>query len=283
MSTTAMGICHVVVPQHGHIRPGMFCVGGDSHSPTGGAFGAYMFGIGATEMLGVVVTGEIWLQVPQTIFMRWSGRLAAGVCAKDMMLAMLAVRHERRPLPGGGVLRRSGAALSMAERMTLCNMSAELGAQTGLVAPDTPRATGWPAPGCRHPRRHQGLAQRRGRARHPPRLRRLHRWRRRWRCRTARPMCARWTTWRHAHRRRLHRRLHRRQARRPAFCRARCWPATKVAAGVQLLVAPASLKDRRRPNSKASCRPLTDAGATLLPSACGACAGYGGHRRRQPP
>jgi 3-isopropylmalate/(R)-2-methylmalate dehydratase large subunit len=62
MSTTAMGICHVVVPQHGHIRPGMFCVGGDSHSPTGGAFGAYMFGIGATEMLGVVVTGEIWLR-----------------------------------------------------------------------------------------------------------------------------------------------------------------------------------------------------------------------------
>jgi 3-isopropylmalate/(R)-2-methylmalate dehydratase large subunit len=86
----SMGICHVVVPQHGHIRPGMFCVGGDSHSPTGGAFGAYMFGIGATEMLGVVVTGEIWLQVPQTIFMRWSGRLADGVSAKDMMLAMLA-------------------------------------------------------------------------------------------------------------------------------------------------------------------------------------------------
>jgi 3-isopropylmalate/(R)-2-methylmalate dehydratase large subunit len=58
----SQGICHVVVPQHGHIRPGMFCVGGDSHSPTGGAFGAYMFGIGATEMLGVVVTGEIWLR-----------------------------------------------------------------------------------------------------------------------------------------------------------------------------------------------------------------------------
>ena len=54
------GICHVVLPQHGHLRPGMFVVGGDSHSPTGGAFGAYMFGIGSTEMLGVMVTGEIW-------------------------------------------------------------------------------------------------------------------------------------------------------------------------------------------------------------------------------
>ena len=49
------GICHVVLPEQGHLRPGMFVVGGDSHSPTGGAFGAYMFGIGATEMLGVLV------------------------------------------------------------------------------------------------------------------------------------------------------------------------------------------------------------------------------------
>ena len=86
----SQGICHVVVPQHGHLRPGMFCVGGDSHSPTGGAFGAYMFGIGATEMLGVVVSGEIWLEVPQTIFMQWSGRLADGVSAKDIILALIA-------------------------------------------------------------------------------------------------------------------------------------------------------------------------------------------------
>jgi 3-isopropylmalate/(R)-2-methylmalate dehydratase large subunit len=86
----SVGICHVVVPQHGHIRPGMFCVGGDSHSPTGGAFGAYMFGIGSTEMLGVVTTGEIWVQVPRTIRMRWYGRLHTGVTAKDMMLAMIA-------------------------------------------------------------------------------------------------------------------------------------------------------------------------------------------------
>ena len=84
-----LGICHVVLPQQGHLRPGMFCVGGDSHSPTGGAFGAYMFGIGATEMLGVLTTGSLWLKVPQTLFMRWIGRLTDGVSAKDMMLAML--------------------------------------------------------------------------------------------------------------------------------------------------------------------------------------------------
>ena len=73
------GICHVVLPERGHLAPGMFCVGGDSHSPTGGAFGAYMFGIGATEMLGVCVTGQIWVQVPRTLCMHWRGRLAAGL------------------------------------------------------------------------------------------------------------------------------------------------------------------------------------------------------------
>ncbi len=124
----SQGICHVVVPQHGHIRPGMFCVGGDSHSPTGGAFGSYMFGIGATEMLGVVVTGEIWVKVPQTIFMRWMGRLVPGVSAKDMMLAMLG-RFGMNGGPNGSYQAvefcgEAVTALSMAERMTLTNMSA---------------------------------------------------------------------------------------------------------------------------------------------------------------
>ena len=64
------GICHVVLPERGHLKPGMFCVGGDSHSPTGGSFGCYMFGIGATEMLGVCVTGQIWVQVPRTLRMQ---------------------------------------------------------------------------------------------------------------------------------------------------------------------------------------------------------------------
>ena len=74
----SQGICHVVLPQGGHLRPGMFCVGGDSHSPTGGAFGAYMFGIGSTEMLGVAVTGGICVRAAM---MRWNGRLGAGVTA----------------------------------------------------------------------------------------------------------------------------------------------------------------------------------------------------------
>ena len=85
----AQGICHVVLPERGHLRPGMFAVGGDSHSPTGGAFAAYMFGIGATEMLGVLVTGEIWLKVPDTLVMQFDGAFAPGVSAKDAMLFLI--------------------------------------------------------------------------------------------------------------------------------------------------------------------------------------------------
>ncbi|AET92871.1 3-isopropylmalate dehydratase large subunit [Burkholderia sp. YI23] len=133
----SVGICHVVLPEHGHLRPGMFCVGGDSHSPTGGAFGAYMFGIGSTEMLGVAVSGEIWVKVPETIRMHWEGRLGDGVTAKDMMLHMIGRfgmnggRYQAIEFCGDAV-----RALPMQERMTLSNMSAELGSQVGLVAPD---------------------------------------------------------------------------------------------------------------------------------------------------
>src|SRR5581483_2363558 len=133
----AQGICHVVLPERGHLRPGMFAVGGDSHSPTGGAFAAYMFGIGATEMLGVMVTGEIWLKVPHTIALDFDGRLAPGVAAKDIMLFLIG----RFGMDGGQyqAVEYHGPAiraLSMQERMTLCNMTAELGGQTGLVASD---------------------------------------------------------------------------------------------------------------------------------------------------
>lgn len=131
------GICHVVLPERGHLKPGMLVVGGDSHSPTGGAFGAYMFGVGATEMAGVLATGEIWLKVPETILIDWRGRLGPGVVAKDIMLALCG----RLGMDGGDyqAVEYTGeaiSALSMQERMTLSNMAAELGAQAGLIAPD---------------------------------------------------------------------------------------------------------------------------------------------------
>lgn len=131
------GICHVVLPERGHLKPGMFVVGGDSHSPTGGAFGCYMFGVGATDMAGVLVTGETWIRVPETIRIDWTGALPHGSSAKDMMLKLCATLG----MDGGDyqAVEYTGstiAGLSMTERMTMSNMAAELGAQAGLIAAD---------------------------------------------------------------------------------------------------------------------------------------------------
>ncbi len=132
------GICHVVLPERGHLRPGMFVAGGDSHSTTGGAFGAFMMGIGATEMAGVLATGEIWARVPPTVRIDWSGMLGPGVTAKDMMLRLCGAlgmdvgNYKAVEYTGEAV-----TALPMLERMNLANMAAELGAKVGLIAPDT--------------------------------------------------------------------------------------------------------------------------------------------------
>ena len=131
-----LGICHVVLQEGGHVQPGMFCVGGDSHSPSGGAFGAFMMGVGSTDITAALVTGEIWMRVPETVRVNWSGELSAGVSAKDIMLflcATLGMGNENQSFEYGGAAVR---AMSMSERMVLCNMSAELGAETGMVAAD---------------------------------------------------------------------------------------------------------------------------------------------------
>ncbi|MGV8944680.1 3-isopropylmalate dehydratase large subunit [Thermomonas sp.] len=131
-----LGICHVVLQEGGHVQPGMFCVGGDSHSPSGGAYGAFMVGVGATDITGALVTGELWLKVPQTVRVNWDGALSSGVSAKDIMLflcATLGMGNENQSFEYGGAAVR---AMSMSERMVLCNMSAELGAETGMVAAD---------------------------------------------------------------------------------------------------------------------------------------------------
>lgn len=133
----AQGICHVVLPERGHLRPGMFVVGGDSHSTTGGAFGCFMTGIGATDMAGVLATGSIWMRVPETLRVRVDGVLGEGVAAKDVILYLchaigingagyMAVEYT-----GSGV-----TAMAMDERMVLANMAVELGAKCGIVAPD---------------------------------------------------------------------------------------------------------------------------------------------------
>jgi len=131
------GISHVLLTERGHLRPGMFFVGGDSHTPTGGAVGAFAIGVGSTEMCGVIVTGEIWVRVPRSIRINWKGKVGRGVAGKDMVLkqcGLLSMEDcDYRVIEYRG---DAIAALPMGERMTLCNMSPELGAKTSVIPPD---------------------------------------------------------------------------------------------------------------------------------------------------
>ena len=131
------GIVHVIGPELGLTQPGMTIVCGDSHTATHGAFGALAFGIGTSEVEHVLATQCLLQTKPRTYAVNVEGRLRPGVTAKDIILALLA-----RIGVGGGtghVFEYRGAAnraLSMEERMTICNMSIEGGARAGLIAPD---------------------------------------------------------------------------------------------------------------------------------------------------
>lgn len=141
------GIGHVLLAEQGWLEPGMFAVGGDSHSSMGGAFGCLMMGFGAIEMTGVAVTGEIWIQVPDTLRINWSGDFGPGVAAKDIMLLLcreVGTDNAFRVLEFGG---DTVACMSLAERGVLCNMAAELGAETGVVPADDATLAGLRAAG----------------------------------------------------------------------------------------------------------------------------------------
>ncbi|HJW62268.1 MAG TPA: aconitase family protein, partial [Actinomycetes bacterium] len=137
MHSPHQGIVHVIGPELGLTQPGMTIVCGDSHTATHGAFGALAFGIGTSEVEHVLATQTLLQRRPRTFEVRVEGRLAAGVTAKDVILALLA-----RIGVGAGtghVFEYSGPAiraLSMEQRMTICNMSIEGGARAGMVAPD---------------------------------------------------------------------------------------------------------------------------------------------------
>jgi len=131
------GICHQVLPEQGFAMPGKLIIGADSHSCTYGAFGAFATGVGATDMAEIFATGKLWLRVPQTIRITVEGKLAKGVSAKDMTLFIIknigadGANYKAIEYYGSTI-----SGLSMAERMTLCNMSIEMGAKTGIVPPD---------------------------------------------------------------------------------------------------------------------------------------------------
>ncbi len=131
------GIIHVVGPEQGISQPGMVLVCGDSHTSTHGALGALAFGIGASEVSHVLATQTLWQSKPKAMRIAVEGKLAAGVGAKDVILAIIA-----RIGAGGAVghaVEYAGSAirgLSMEGRLTVCNMSIEAGARAGMIAPD---------------------------------------------------------------------------------------------------------------------------------------------------
>ncbi|MCJ7734962.1 MAG: 3-isopropylmalate dehydratase large subunit [Anaerolineales bacterium] len=131
------GIVHVIGPELGLTQPGMTIVCGDSHTSTHGAFGALAFGIGTSEVEHVLATQALLQDRPQTMKVEFTGQLPIGVTAKDMILALI-----KEIGVGGGtgyVIEYAGDAvrsLNMEERMTLCNMTIEAGARSGMVAPD---------------------------------------------------------------------------------------------------------------------------------------------------
>ena len=137
LGTENQGIVHVIGPEQGLTQPGMTIVCGDSHTSTHGAFGALAFGIGTSEVGHVLATQCLLQSKPKTMEIRVNGRLKPGVSAKDIILAIIA-----KIGVGGGtgyVVEYTGEAiraLSMEERMTICNMSIEGGARAGLIAPD---------------------------------------------------------------------------------------------------------------------------------------------------
>ncbi len=131
------GVCHALLPEQGHIRPGEVIVGGDSHTCTYGAFAAFGTGIGSTDSAAAIATGQLWFKVPASMKFVLNGSLGLGVYSKDVILAVIA------RIGTDGALYKAmefvGPALtemSMEARMTITNMAIEAGAKNGIIGFD---------------------------------------------------------------------------------------------------------------------------------------------------
>jgi len=137
LDSEGQGVVHIIGPEQGLTQPGMTIVCGDSHTATHGAFGALAFGIGTSEVEHVLATQCLLQHKPKTMEVRVNGQLGKGVTSKDVILALI-----NKIGVGGGVgyvIEYTGEAIramSMEERMTVCNMSIEAGARAGMIAPD---------------------------------------------------------------------------------------------------------------------------------------------------
>jgi 3-isopropylmalate/(R)-2-methylmalate dehydratase large subunit len=131
------GIEHALLPEEGLIRPGMIIVGGDSHTTSFGALGAFASGFGSTDVAATMALGEVWLRVPETMLFTYSGELQPWVGAKDLVLYTIGEIGVSGALYramqfAGPVIRK----LSIDQRLTMCNMAVEAGAKNGIVAVD---------------------------------------------------------------------------------------------------------------------------------------------------
>jgi 3-isopropylmalate/(R)-2-methylmalate dehydratase large subunit len=135
--TCYSGVCHSTLAEKGHDLPGTVMLGTDSHTCTAGAFGLFATGIGNTEAAFVMGTGKLWLKVPPTMLFRFEGEMPDYLMAKDMILTVIGdigtdgATYRAMEFAGPAV-----EALSMEERMTLCNMAIEAGGKNGIITPD---------------------------------------------------------------------------------------------------------------------------------------------------
>jgi len=131
------GVCHALLPEQGHVRPGTTIICGDSHTSTHGALGAFSTGVGSTDLAATLATGELWFKVPESILFRLNGKLGKGVYSKDVILEII-----RRIGVDGALYKTMEFTgeliddLSVEARMTICNMAIEAGGKSGIINPD---------------------------------------------------------------------------------------------------------------------------------------------------
>jgi 3-isopropylmalate/(R)-2-methylmalate dehydratase large subunit len=267
----AEGICHIVPLERGYVHPGMLFVGADSHSTTAGVMGAFAVPVGVTEMLGVLVTGVIWLKVPVTTRIEWNGQLTDGCMAKDMVLKVLreigddGATYHALEYGGQGVY-----GLPFDERIVLTNMAIEHGAKTGIIPPDElvfdlvggagRENAAYPDPDASYARVIRNRADElvplvaypgspdNGAPATDARSERIDQ------AYIGACTGAKYTD---------------------LEAVARVLRGHHVAAGVRMLIAPASKEIMKRAAQSGVLATILEAGATLLPTGCGACAGLG--------
>ncbi len=130
------GICHQLMVENAHVKPGDLFLGADSHTPTYGALNAFGIGVGSTDLAATMLTGKTWLKVPKTIKIILNGELKKGVTSKDLILFLVkelgveGANYQAVEFTGETI-----QSMTLASRMAIANMSSEMGAKTGLVDP----------------------------------------------------------------------------------------------------------------------------------------------------